>query len=60
MGWVFQQHLIKPEQLADKIIELANFRTILKTISTRLLERYSNAESLLADAVEKITKNNKN
>ena len=56
MGWVFQQHLIKPEQLADKIIELANFRTILKTISTRLLERYSNAESLLADAVEKITK----
>jgi UDP-N-acetylglucosamine--N-acetylmuramyl-(pentapeptide) pyrophosphoryl-undecaprenol N-acetylglucosamine transferase len=58
-GWCFEQSLVTPEILADKIYDLATKPEILNIAAANLKKLQKDTENILADTVENIIKSEK-
>jgi UDP-N-acetylglucosamine--N-acetylmuramyl-(pentapeptide) pyrophosphoryl-undecaprenol N-acetylglucosamine transferase len=58
-GWYFEQSLVTPEILAEKIFELATKNHSLEKAAESLKKLQKDTEIILADTVEKIIKHDK-
>lgn len=53
-SWYFEQEKVNPIKLSEKIFELATNRKLLKSASTKLLQRKSDGVKILSNTIEKI------
>lgn len=53
-GWCFEQSIVTPEILANKIIEIVRNKLVLQDVSMNLSKLRLNSSCILADTVDEI------